>query len=331
MTGLPAGKKPLAKILSDEDDAHCVIDLVILLDYLLSSLGEESGSASTRERVDRNAKLFKRKKDVHFGITVRNRLAHTDAGEAPATEKEVRRAREHLVAAVQELEPHLSKDLQRAVSGGRFGGARFASLSRALLPAFAFFGAWQLFAVTAGLLIGQFGGLRGGRWFTLLVGLVVLNQLVIPRSARWVRGVTLFLRLMFVSHLLGLVIAVRGLVLWSSGVTQTELVDGYCDLFGRAGDKLEAVLGLGVWAFAPWLVLSREETWAEITRFDGLSVAVYLAPILLLVTAYLWAFRPAQVSRKAGEGGATTRGMGTWVAYGLGVFLIAERAASLLS
>lgn len=331
MSGLPAGKKTLTKILSDGDDAHCVIDLVILLDYLLSTLGKESGSASTRERVDRNAKLFQNKGDVHFGITVRNRLAHTDADETPPTEKEVLRARGHLVAAVKELRPHLSKELRPAVSAGGAGRARVASVSRTLLPALAFFGAWQLFAFAAGLLIAQLGGLRGSRWFTLLVGLVLLNQFLVPRSARWIRGVTMFLRVMLVSHLVGLVLAIRGVVLWSSEATHAELIDGYCGIFGGVGDALESLFGMGVWAFAPWLVLSREETWSELARLDGLSVAVFLAPVLLLVTAYLWAFLPARISRKAGEGGGVTREMGVWVAYGLGAFLVIERVASLLS
>ncbi len=329
MSGLPAGKKSLPKILADSDDAHRVIDLVILLDYLLSTLGSENGSASTRERVDRNATLFSNKGDVHFGITVRNRLAHTDQGEKAPTEEEVVRAREHLVRAVRDLERHLAPDLRNAVAGA--SGGRFARLKPALAPVCLFFGAWQLFAVLAGLVVEQLGGLKGSRWFVLLVGLVLLNQIVIPQAARWIRGVTSVLRGSLVSYLLGLALAIRGIVLWSSGATQSELVDGYCGWFGGVGDALESFLGQGVWAAAPWLVLSREETWSEITRQDALSVAVYLAPVLVMLAALLWSFRPARLSGKAAAASAGDARAAIWAAYALGVFLVAERAYSALS
>jgi len=296
---------------------------------LLSTLGKENGALSTRERVDRNVKLFKRKSDVHFGITVRNRLVHTDSEDQPPTVEEVQRAREHLGSAVRGLGPHLATDLRGAVTGGRIGAPRWAGVVRALVPAFAFFGAWQLFAVLAGFLVDQLGGLRGGRWFTLLIGLVLLNQFLVPRCSRWIRGMTFFLRAMFVSYLIGLGLAIRGLVLWSSGVSQAELTDGYCGIVGDAGAVLESVLGLGVWAFAPWLVLSREETWEEIARLDALSLAVYLAPVLLMIAAYLWAFAPARTARKTAGEGAESHRMGTWIAYGFGIFLLLERIAHL--
>ncbi len=320
MSGLPAGKKSLPRILSNSDDADRVIDLVILLDYLLSTLRVEEGPISTRERVDREAKLFRSKGDVHFGITLRNRLAHTDSGEAPPSEEEVQRASGHLVQAVNELLPHLRPDLRAAVAGGR--SANWRQLVSVVLV---FFGVWQLYAVLAELAIASLGGLPGSQWFTLLLGLFVLNQFLLPHAARWLPKLTLFFRVMCASYLLGLGLAVRGIVLWNSDVTEGELVAGYTSWFAGVGELLEHVLGAGVWAFAPWLVLSRPETWEEVARLDGLSFAVFGAPLLVLLGAYLWALAP---SRKSLVQARQAAGPSRWAwgsAYALGACLLVER------
>lgn len=106
---LPLGVYPLAQIEQEPKPVNQIIQLVSLLEYLLSFvspnlLGKDGKPATVGERVDAHRALFANPPDVFFGIGVRNNLVH--ARSSDVTEVEIKRAVSHLSKAVREISSH---------------------------------------------------------------------------------------------------------------------------------------------------------------------------------------------------------------------------------
>ena len=230
--GLPPGKKSLAEIRRSKDDADSVVELVILLDYVLASFDRVgNGPKSTRERIDLHAKRFSDHKDVHFGITVRNRIVHSEPGEPTPTTAEMERARRHLVRGVEDLLGHANAKtaaLASGAAGSSSGSGRGARVLRVLSVLAWFFGSWQLYSFAANATLtalrgaDEAAGYTVARFVVLDVGLALLQLRWIPLGPRFgveLRG--LFLA-MLGSYLLGIGLFVWCIVNPSAGVEATE-------------------------------------------------------------------------------------------------------------
>ncbi|MFN0107965.1 MAG: hypothetical protein ACKVZH_03855 [Blastocatellia bacterium] len=106
---LPLGVYPLAQIEQEKNPVNQIIQLVSLLEYLLSFvspnlLGKDGKPATVGERVDAHRALFANPPDVFFGIGVRNNLIHAKSSDV--TEVEIKRAVGHLSKAVREISSH---------------------------------------------------------------------------------------------------------------------------------------------------------------------------------------------------------------------------------
>jgi hypothetical protein len=108
---LPLGVNSVAQIEQEKNPATQVIQLVSLLEHLLSFvspglIGKDGKRASAGELVSANRALFANPPDVFFGIGVRNNLVHAKATDA--TEAEIRRAVSHLIKAANDIRAHAS-------------------------------------------------------------------------------------------------------------------------------------------------------------------------------------------------------------------------------
>ncbi len=108
---LPLGVFPVAQIEQEKNPVTQVIQLVSLLEFLLSFvnpnlLGKDGKPATVGERVDGNRALFSNPPDVFFGIGVRNNIVHAKSSDV--TEVEIKRAISHLLKAVREIGHHPS-------------------------------------------------------------------------------------------------------------------------------------------------------------------------------------------------------------------------------
>ncbi len=106
---LPLGVFPVAQIEQEKNPVTQVIQLVSLLEFLLSFvnpklLGKDGKPATVGERVDGNRALFSNPPDVFFGIGVRNNIVHAKSSDV--TEVEIKRAISHLLKAVREISNH---------------------------------------------------------------------------------------------------------------------------------------------------------------------------------------------------------------------------------
>ncbi len=106
---LPLGVFPVTQIEQEKNSVTQVIQLVSLLEFLLSFvnpnlLGKDGKPATVGERVDANRALFANPPDVFFGIGVRNNIVH--AKSTDVTEVEITRAVSHLLKAVREISIH---------------------------------------------------------------------------------------------------------------------------------------------------------------------------------------------------------------------------------
>lgn len=118
---LPPGVNPVTQIEQEKNPATQIIQLVSVLEYLLSFIklgqagsghagpgliGKDGKPASVGELVNANRGLFSNPPDVFFGIGVRNNLVHAKATDA--TEAEIRRAVSHLFNALNDLRSQVS-------------------------------------------------------------------------------------------------------------------------------------------------------------------------------------------------------------------------------
>lgn len=108
---LPLGVFPVAQIEQEKNPVTQVIQLVSLLEFLLSFinpnlLGKDGKPATVGERVDGNRALFSNPPDVFFGIGVRNNIVHAKSSDV--TEVEIKRAISHLLKGVREIANHPS-------------------------------------------------------------------------------------------------------------------------------------------------------------------------------------------------------------------------------
>lgn len=106
---LPLGVFPVAQIEQEQNSVTQVIQLVSLLEFLLSFvnpnlLGKDGKPATVGERVDAHRAFFANPPDVFFGIGVRNNIVH--AKSTDVTEAEIKRAVSHLFRAVREISNH---------------------------------------------------------------------------------------------------------------------------------------------------------------------------------------------------------------------------------
>jgi len=106
---LPLGVLPVTLIEQEKNPVTQVIQLVSLLEYLLSLvnpglLGKDGKPATVGERVDAHRALFASPPDVFFSIGVRNNIVH--ARTSDVTEAEIKRAIVHLFKAVREIGNH---------------------------------------------------------------------------------------------------------------------------------------------------------------------------------------------------------------------------------
>src|SRR5437868_6333702 len=108
---LPLGVYPVTRIAQEKNPAARVIQLVSLLEYLLSFvspglIGKDGKPVTIGEYVDANRGLFPTPANVFFGIGVRNNIVNAKATDA--TEEEIQRAAGYLFQAIQEIRAHAS-------------------------------------------------------------------------------------------------------------------------------------------------------------------------------------------------------------------------------
>ncbi|MDQ3014098.1 MAG: hypothetical protein M3X11_25755 [Acidobacteriota bacterium] len=106
---LPFDVFPVTRIEQEKNPATQVMQLVSLLEYLLSFVspglvGKDNRLATVGDYVDANRSLFSMTANVFFGIGVRNNLIHAKATDA--TEEEIQRAAGYLFQAVREVRAH---------------------------------------------------------------------------------------------------------------------------------------------------------------------------------------------------------------------------------
>lgn len=324
--GLPPGKKSLAEIRRSGDDADSVVELVILLDWLLATFDRRGdGPKGTRERVDRHARRFSDHKDVHFGITVRNRIVHSEPGEAAPTAAELERARRHLVRGVEDLLAHAEAKTAALAAGVPPSTGRV----RGLLAVLAwFFGSWQLYAIAATSVLSTVSGTDGAvgypvtRLVVLVAGLALLHSFWLPLGPRFGVEVRGLFRALLGSYAVGI-----GLFAWCiasppAGADGTTFSGSPFSSLGGGARVLERLLGEGVYAFAPWLAYSSETLWSGLDQLGLGEFVLVSGLVLLLFGAFAFAWRP---SRRAVRSGPAFR-HGRLVCLALGLFLVAERA-----
>ena len=317
---LPAGKKSLKTIARDRDAAGQVIDLVILLDYLLSTL--EGEAMTTRERVDLHASKMSRMKDVHFGITIRNRLSHSDPGERHPSDEEVERARDHLFRGVRDVLPHLDPKLARAAEGTEPMWRRF-------LPALWFLGVWQVFAVSVRIGLGDSLDFAFAREATLVAGCALLHLAVFPFLSRLVPRLDVLFRVMLYSYALALVPIGLGIAAYFSAPDESGIITAYTHWLGAVDSVLTRILGEGARGFAPWLVLGDVSFWDQVRDANAVTVMVFGAVVVFATQAKVFAHLPLKWIQRVSAGKTVQGRWADAIPLAAGAALVVERLVSL--
>ncbi|MEM7518071.1 MAG: hypothetical protein AAF368_14260, partial [Planctomycetota bacterium] len=299
-----------------------VVDLVILLDHLLAALPGEAGGelpGTTRERVDRHRELFDapypEARAVHAAITIRNRIVHSGGEDPDPTTAEAQNAASTLQGAVRAALTKTDDSLRAEVEGGK---------SYAWLMALVWFlGVWQLLFFATSFLLRE--GTAAG-FVTMIVvalGIVPLHVFFFPAASRFVSGTRNLFRVMAWSALGFLFPIARVLLDIFPARSARKAMEPVFEGVGAAFELAARGLGDGLWAFAPWAIPLREETW---DRMEGRSYLPFTAIALLVFAVVFWRSLARGPMKRCERVEAGAYPKVAWVLTGLaGAFLIAER------